>query len=340
MKHRLNYLDGFRGLAVLMVITYHFFGFDKFSYKGYYAFGEHIQFFSQGFYGVHLFFSISGFVILMSLEKCNNISEFTIKRIVRLWPMMLICSGVTYFFIVSFASITKTSVYNFIPSLTFIEPYIINTVLGLDSNWMDGSYWSLFIEVKFYGLAALFFFYTKNFKRTFLLFCVLISGLAKFTESEVLKVFLHMFTISDWVSWFLLGISFYLKHKGEKQWFVIYASVSLCILLFLDINVLTDELVVWFLVFMMFYFVPKMAVLSSLFSNKYLTSVGVVSYSMYLIHEYVGLELSLIINNKLDLVNPLLIYGFMILLIYIFSRVMYEAIELKSIHKVSNFYKK
>jgi len=45
-----------------------------------------------GFFGVQLFFMISGFVILMSLEKTEGFFHFIYKRWIRLFPALLIAS--------------------------------------------------------------------------------------------------------------------------------------------------------------------------------------------------------------------------------------------------------
>ena len=66
---RLIYLDGLRGLAILMVFFVHAFVRwpDLVPYGNTYS---NIPLFQYGMFGVRLFFMISGFVILLTLEKC------------------------------------------------------------------------------------------------------------------------------------------------------------------------------------------------------------------------------------------------------------------------------
>ena len=72
---RINYLDGHRGIAILLVIMFH--AYSRWSHLIVYD-NDLSQFpvFQYGYLGVQLFFMISGFVILMTLEKCNNILSF------------------------------------------------------------------------------------------------------------------------------------------------------------------------------------------------------------------------------------------------------------------------
>lgn len=75
---RINFLDGFRGMAILLVILFHAFT----AWSGIVPYGERFAnffLFKEGFLGVQLFFMISGFVILMSLQKSNSFMEFMYK---------------------------------------------------------------------------------------------------------------------------------------------------------------------------------------------------------------------------------------------------------------------
>lgn len=61
---------------------------------------------SYGFYGVHLFFVVSGFVILTSLERSGP-RKFIISRFVRLYPVYWLVCGLT------FGTLTATSIYHY-----------------------------------------------------------------------------------------------------------------------------------------------------------------------------------------------------------------------------------
>src|SRR5882762_3898745 len=92
---RIEILDGFRCIAVLAVVAYHYF----------YCFGLILAvhpeypiwyFFALGYFGVHWFFMISGFVIYRSLEQSNGVKEFLGKRYLRLAPTLILGSIITY----------------------------------------------------------------------------------------------------------------------------------------------------------------------------------------------------------------------------------------------------
>lgn len=174
-ENRLSHLDSLRGIAVLLVIIYHY--YYRFQDEGYYYFNKNNislidQVLSHGYYGVHLFFVISGFVIAMTLFKSNSLFDFFKRRFSRLWPTMLLCSILTFIYLSFYGKIFEVSLYNFLPSLTFSEPYIFNKIFNSNKfDWIDGAYWSLFVEIRFYILVAIIYFSVRNFSKIFLSIC-------------------------------------------------------------------------------------------------------------------------------------------------------------------------
>src|SRR5690348_11798154 len=78
---RLAEVDALRGVAVLMVVAFHYTTrlgelFPAAAW-GDFRFGE---------YGVHLFFVISGFVIIMTLDRSERPADFLVARFSRLYP--------------------------------------------------------------------------------------------------------------------------------------------------------------------------------------------------------------------------------------------------------------
>src|ERR1044071_1527464 len=98
--HRLAALDGLRALAIAWVILFHYAYFwtpagaaPLVPYGDAYAW---VPFAAVGFLGVHLFFMISGFVILLTLEQTSDFKEFMVRRVVRLWPALFLLGSVTF----------------------------------------------------------------------------------------------------------------------------------------------------------------------------------------------------------------------------------------------------
>lgn len=106
------------------------------------------------------FFLISGFVITMSLEKCIDFGDFIFRRWLRLFPAMLIASILILITAPFFSARPFGTPYaeDLIPGLTFIEPELFRAVFHNHQKLIEGAFWTLFVEVKFYIVAGLLYF--------------------------------------------------------------------------------------------------------------------------------------------------------------------------------------
>ena len=101
-----------------------------------------------GYLGVELFFMISGFVILMTAAN-GSLKGFLISRFVRLYPAFWACCTLTFVTILALgAPRYEASLAQYLINMTMTSAFV-----GVAE--IDGSYWSLFVEMKFYGLVAL-----------------------------------------------------------------------------------------------------------------------------------------------------------------------------------------
>lgn len=159
---RLQHLDGLRGLAIAVVVLYHAFtrwnGIEPwepapFAWPLY-----------AGKFGVQLFFVISGFVIFMSLERSAGALGFARRRWLRLFPAMLIAAIFIWITapLIPARPLGAPNWVDFLPSLSFISPAIWSAALGTEVRWLDGVFWTLWVEAVFYAVAAIAFFGLKD----------------------------------------------------------------------------------------------------------------------------------------------------------------------------------
>jgi peptidoglycan/LPS O-acetylase OafA/YrhL len=145
---RMASLDLLRLLAALLVVAFHFL-FRGAAADGYLAvaFPEAVPYALGGYLGVNLFFLISGFVIAWSAEG-RDAFTFAIARFVRLWPGYVICMSATAA-VMAFAAhpALPVSLSQYLANLTMFAP-------GLRQPFMDGAYWSIVLEIIFYGWVA------------------------------------------------------------------------------------------------------------------------------------------------------------------------------------------
>ncbi|MDK2122902.1 acyltransferase family protein [Parachitinimonas caeni] len=145
---RLYELDLLRLLAAAAVLLFHY------GFRGYIAddlcrmptptLGLVARY---GYLGVELFFLISGFVILLSAEG-RNATEFVKARALRLFPALWLACSLTA------ATAWLLSDARFTPTL---GDYFANMALlagFIGRPLVDGSYWSLYVEIVFYAAIA------------------------------------------------------------------------------------------------------------------------------------------------------------------------------------------
>lgn len=304
---RINYLDGHRGIAILLVVGFHAYT----RWPELVPYGDSYSYiFQYGFLGVQLFFLLSGFVILMTLERCTTFSNFLYKRWLRLFPAMLVCSLIIFFTAPFFFERPAgiPSAKDLIPGLLLLEPIILSKLIGQVAS-VEGAFWSIYVEVKFYVISGALYFLVGSRKMilglfTFFLFSIFSSNLQEHFDNQLLgyATSISFYLSFKYFGWFAAGCAFYMFSKTkEKTWFV-YA-LTICILSSIATAAGGKSLGTF----------AAMLAISSLFAltlisskaqkvvgNRYLVYFGFISYPLYLVHE--NMMISLII--KLGAILP------------------------------------
>ncbi len=140
---RIHELDLLRFIAAFAVVVHHYhehlFGFSE------RMLGVADPFSRFGYLGVELFFMISGFVILMSAQG-RSPRDFAVSRFVRLYPTFWLAVALTA--LAMMAAGAAPPVGTVLANLTMLHTYF-----GVEH--LDGTYWSLVVEMRFYVLVAI-----------------------------------------------------------------------------------------------------------------------------------------------------------------------------------------
>ncbi|MGU3465715.1 acyltransferase family protein [Methylobacterium sp. C33D] len=144
-------LDAARFLAAMLVMTFHLGAYAwqaplstaGRAFDSAAAYPELFAWTWFGWIGVELFFVISGFVIAYSAEHATA-RTFLRSRLLRLVPAVWICATLTA--LVSLAIGRMGSVRQ------VLRAYLDCVLFVPVAPWLDGVYWTLGVEIAFYGL--------------------------------------------------------------------------------------------------------------------------------------------------------------------------------------------
>ena len=157
-KRHLPELDGLRGIAILMVMAFHFFLFSDITARNRLE-GAFVTVVGAGWSGVDLFFVLSGFLItgilFDSRQQPGFFRTFYSRRVLRIFPMYYAFLALSFFL---FPRLDTTGTFEHLPSSDqlWTWSYLANVRIAL-KGWVGITpplrhFWSLAIEEQFYIL--------------------------------------------------------------------------------------------------------------------------------------------------------------------------------------------
>lgn len=291
---RLPQLDALRGLAALWVIFFHW----TVRYDELYGHAESLPLrIPDGRHGVHLFFMISGFVILMTLDKVESIRDFIVFRFTRLYPTFWACAATSFLVILFFGLPGReVSLTDALVNITMI-PYVLRF------KFIDSVYWSLEVELFFYALmAGIVAIGARRYLVHILTALVLLNIAFLALPGTVVQLpgfvkLLRLLLSMRYINLFLFGILCYEMTRAPRRWY--YPLMLLCLC------VPASDLISWT------FFAPPGAdliagedvlfvfVMGALFwvgtqcevrflRLRPLLFLGFISYPLYLLHQNIG----------------------------------------------------
>lgn len=229
--NKLNSIQAMRGIAALMVVLFHYrvlINYDSL------PLGDIL--FSKGFFGVDLFFIISGFIITYTTKNNNEtvllaVKSFYIKRLVRILPTFTIMLILATIFSGKFSQTPLSeTVITFIQNLSLLPQLSDNGPFYINTGGILGVRWTLTYELYFYFIfGACFLFGTFRFTALILIITTMLILIPIINfKSLTLNVvgydfpspYISLFTnpiIWDFLLGVLMAVSFerLAKYKGK-----------------------------------------------------------------------------------------------------------------------------
>jgi len=308
---RMAVLDGLRFLAAVAVMLFHFTARSNPSW------GQPVSevfpalqpITSLGAFGVDLFFVISGFVIPLTAWG-RGIGAYTASRISRLYPAYwagVLLTG--FLLLVLWPDRRDLDVTTVMVNLTMLQE-------AFGYGHVDGVYWTLWAELRFYLILGVLVVIGVTTGRLLALAAVWppLAALAELSGMDFLATML----VSDYAPLFAGGIALYVLSRNSRSviaWLVLAENVLIGASWSAErtqdliqattrseISTATAALAV-----VACFALVAAATLTRLrhFSATWLTTAGLLTYPLYLLHEYWGWWVIHLLHDRLPVVVTL-----------------------------------
>ncbi|BDZ51553.1 acyltransferase [Frondihabitans sucicola] len=243
-----------------------------------------------GYFGVDLFFVVSGFVILMSAWG-RPLPAFVASRISRLYPAYWVSVIITAAVLVLFGTVKITA------GQVAVNLTMLQSVVGVPE--VDGVYWTLWAEMRFYILIGVFLVVGITTKRILIFAGVwpVLSLLAFENNSHLLRIIL----VAPYAGLFAGGMLLYLIVRNGSTviaWLLLAANVLMTVptaganaasSIFSTTGLHLSSTTTW-LVTVGCFAIVALVVLTPLkrWRWRVLTIAGSLTYPLYLLHEEIG----------------------------------------------------
>ncbi len=269
---------------------------------------------------VEFFFIMAGFFLFKTFtEKEQSWSEFTLKKIARLWPPLAFCCIILYF------SCYNNGIARHIMNMLFLQNIGITPDHG-GFNWYISSYFWVII---------FYFYLLKNYKlknvNLVIALCVYFSltacyNIGGFSLSQ-LETHYSFFNAGVLRALAGIGIGYFagciynkikahidMDNVNDLKTFTFFSTVEITCFAFLIDNLVLQNIYgrrdpFFIIVFLCLFicFLLKKGALSKILNNKYLGCFGKFSYSIYVMHGAVFSILSKTLWQNIDFVKNIFV---------------------------------
>jgi peptidoglycan/LPS O-acetylase OafA/YrhL len=320
-------LDGVRGLAVLMVLVFHFVGNTLPTNSVERAI---VGVTNYGSYGVELFFVLSGFLITGILYDTRNkphyFRNFYIRRLLRIFPLYYGVLALVFFVAPLIPLLRGPTLDYLIDRQAWAWLYAVNIYIGKAGDWAFSyldHFWSLAIEEHFYLFWPLVVFLLAPRPRALMLVC-----LATSLGAMLARLLGSILGLSWWTTYVLtpfrldgLALGAFLvvmaRQPGGMEWLIralprIAAVVGGVLAITFAWTLLVSHqglelvlpvrasliemllacLLLWALI------APKQSATSRFFRCRFMVFLGTYSYGLYVYHHFISYYLT---TNRTEL---------------------------------------
>ncbi|PWI05632.1 hypothetical protein DIZ27_37940 [Streptomyces sp. NWU339] len=321
-RPRLYAIDAIRLIAALMVAVHHYAGTYRVDQPDNLIWDRPVSdimptvfhFATYGWIGVEIFFVISGFVICMSCWG-RTPRQFFVSRVIRLYP--------AYWFAIVFTTAVLVALPGVWERLRPRDILLNFTMLQSGSGVpnVDGVYWTLWAELRFYLLFLLVVVTGLTYRKV-VVFCCVWGAAAMLTPVAEFPL-LKLVAGPDAAWYFIAGLALYLMHRFGQD-MLLWGILAMSWLMGQrELGQRIDEVehvsgwwgaVLIYTVFLLVMIAIALG-LTDRIRWKWLATAGSLTYPLYLMHYAAGTTLINRLRDTMDarLLVASVIAGFLVL---------------------------
>jgi peptidoglycan/LPS O-acetylase OafA/YrhL len=269
---------------------------------------------------------ISGFVILMTAAN-GNLKSFAVSRIVRLYPAFWACCTITFALTLLIGAPRFSAGFGqYLVNMTMMNEFI-----GVPS--IDGVYWTLFIEMRFYALVAIILFFRRIRQAQLFLILWLVASIAL----EIVRIDrLRILLVVDYSTYFIAGATYFLIwSQGLSLTRIAMIAVSFCLAVVQaqhgikgfesHYHVQLSSSILAAIIAMLYIVMLLIALKrTGYFGRQRWIVAGALTYPFYLLHQNIGY---MVFNKAYPAINPHILLGSTIIAVLALSYAVHVLIE-------------
>jgi peptidoglycan/LPS O-acetylase OafA/YrhL len=316
-KERILPLDGLRGIAVILVLGFHFLNnqYQQVDISSLNILERSLMFSTYfGWCGVDLFFVLSGFLIATILMKNRDSPKyfitFYVRRFIRIIPIYYLL--LLIFWVCKFSPWYNAEAYIFEKEIPigyyflFLQNFMMSAAGHFGAEALTPT-WSLAIEEQFYIIIPFVIYFLKpKYVIYFIIFCLILGPISRYFSVNWYQKYTLLTSRMDSPSMGVL-IAWLLQKKNSEEYIIAHIShikviaiflltASALIYVFSDPGILNHTLIgLNFALIVIIVLNTAKGFLYNVLTNKFLIHIGGISYFLYLYHQLLNGLLHLII---------------------------------------------
>jgi peptidoglycan/LPS O-acetylase OafA/YrhL len=191
----------------------------------------------QLFPGVPVFFFVSGFLVSRSLERSVDLQSFARKRLLRIYPAILVCFVVSLFLASLFRNLPWTTpafATWIVAQVTIAQFYNPDFLRNFGTGVLNGSLWTIPVELQFYAALPIVYAAAKRFG-SLAFYSITLIALAGHTlflthlyGAHHLYAKIIQVTVLPWLGLFMVGVLAQRQWPHIRPWFSGRAFMWFC----------------------------------------------------------------------------------------------------------------